>query len=71
MAIIIYATGNGHLDTVAVTDISVFQKDFIAFLGQRNQKLLDTVAESREFAPETEEILKTAIADFRDNYFKK
>ncbi len=71
MAIIIYATGNGHLDTVAVTDIAAFQTDFIKFLGERNQKLLDTVRDSAEFAPETEEALKVAIADFRDNYFKK
>jgi F-type H+-transporting ATPase subunit alpha len=71
IAIVIYATGNGYLDTVAVTDVSKFQNEFIAFLNDRHAKLLETVRDSKEFSAETEEALKLAIVDFRDNYFKK
>lgn len=71
IALIIYATGNGYLDSVAVTDIALFQDSFISFLKERHQNVLDKVRDSGEIGADSEEVLKNAIVDFRDNYFKK
>lgn len=71
MALIIYVTGNGYLDQVAVTDVALFQDSFITFLKERNTKILDAVRDSGEISAESEEALKLAVVDFRDNYFKK
>lgn len=71
MALIIYVTGNGYLDQVAVTDVALFQDSFITFLKERNAKILDAVRDSGEISAESEEALKLAVVDFRDNYFKK
>lgn len=67
----IWAATNGVMDTVAVAEISEFEKKFIKFLHERHSKVLKDINESTELKPETESALKNAATDFVGNYWKK
>ncbi|HEY9584359.1 MAG TPA: F0F1 ATP synthase subunit alpha, partial [Candidatus Paceibacterota bacterium] len=67
----IWTATNGFMDTVAVPDVSEFEKKFIKFLHERHSKVLKDINESTELKPETESALKAAADDFVKNYWGK
>jgi F-type H+-transporting ATPase subunit alpha len=67
----IWTATNGFMDSVAVADISKFEKELITFIRERHAKILKDINESTELKPETEKALKEAASDFTSNFWKK
>ena len=68
---VIFAAVNGFLDTLAVAEVSKFEKDLLAHFRRQHSVLLENIRISGELSTETEKTLKEAIADFAKNYWEK
>jgi len=63
--ILIYAGTNGYFDSVAPDQIAVISEKFLDYMEKMHEEaVLEKIKESGELAVETEEKLKSAIADF-------
>ncbi len=64
--IIIYVATNKYLLDVAVDDITRFEKEFFEFLDTKYPEVPGNIASEKVISEETEEVLKKAIAEFKD-----
>jgi len=64
---ILYAAINGYLDDVPVERITAFEQDFHRFMETNHADIGQHIATEKELKPETEEALKSAIADFKQS----
>jgi len=62
---ILYAAINGYLDDVPLDKIADFEAGFYRFMEANHPKIGDQIAKEKELKPESEEKLKTAIAEFK------
>ena len=65
---VLYALTRGHVDDVAVTDISRFEKEFIAYLDNEGKSVGEAILKERALTPEVEELLKQHIATFKKSF---
>jgi F-type H+-transporting ATPase subunit alpha len=70
-AIVIFAAGQGLLDTVPVAKIKEYEKGLIKFLKERHTKVLSELGEKAELTDEIQATLKEVIADYTNNHFIK
>lgn len=66
--IIFFALLNGFLDDVPVAACSKFETDLYQFLAANYPNIGKTIAESKNFSPETETALKTALVEFKKSF---
>ena len=64
---ILYAVGNGYLDDVEVTRVRDFEAAFHKFMASNHPEIGGSIDEKLEIVPETEEALKAAIREFKEN----
>jgi F-type H+-transporting ATPase subunit alpha len=64
----IYVATNGYLDSVAVEDISKFEKEFLDFMRTNYPEVGKAIVETKAISPETEAALKKAIAEYKDMF---
>ena len=64
---ILYAAINGYLDDVPVERITAFEQDFHRFMETNHADIQQHIAAEKELKPETEDALKSAIADFKQS----
>jgi F-type H+-transporting ATPase subunit alpha len=62
---ILYAVTNGYLDDVPVEKISAFEQGFHRFIETNHPKINQRILTDKEIKPETEEMLKSAISEFK------
>ncbi len=62
---ILYAATNGHLDDVPVAKISAFEQAFHYFMETSHPDIGKLINTDKMIKPETEELLKKAIAEFK------
>jgi len=62
---ILYAATNGHLDDVPVAKISAFEQAFHYFMETSHPDIVKLINTDKIIKPETEELLKKAIAEFK------
>ncbi len=62
---ILYAVTNGYLDDVPVEKISAFEQGFHRFMETNHPKITQRILTDKEIKPETEEMLKSAISEFK------
>jgi len=62
---ILYAVTNGYLDDVPVEKISAFEQSFHRFMETNHPKITQRILTDKEIKPETEEMLKSAISEFK------
>jgi len=62
---ILYAAINGYIDDVPLDKVINFETDFHRFMEANYFKVGESIAREKELTPETEETLKTAIAEFK------
>ncbi len=62
---ILYAVTNGYLDDVPVERISAFEQGFHRFMETNHPKINQRISTDKEIKPETEEMLKSAISEFK------
>ncbi|MGA9659341.1 MAG: F0F1 ATP synthase subunit alpha [Asticcacaulis sp.] len=65
---VIYAGTRGYLDTVAVSDVSRYEKELLSLLRTRHTDLLTTIRDKKALSAELEEQLKTVVSTFTTNF---
>jgi F-type H+-transporting ATPase subunit alpha len=63
---ILYAVINGYLDDVPVEKVRGFEEGFHRFMETSHPEIGQRIAEEKELSDETEELLKQAIAEFKE-----
>ena len=61
---IIFAGSNGYLDSIPPTEVHVFEHDLFSALD-REEKILTTIRETKDFSDETKASLKSFIDNFQ------
>lgn len=65
---IIYAAVNGYLDDIEMERVARFEEQFHRYLDQHQPKLAAIINETGQLADETEEALKQAILEFKEQF---
>jgi F-type H+-transporting ATPase subunit alpha len=65
---VIYAGTNGYLDTLAVTQVRPFLRGLREYLSSRVPRYGDIIRESNTLSTESEELLKTALVDYKNDF---
>ncbi|MGY2794843.1 F-type H+/Na+-transporting ATPase subunit alpha [Thermostichus sp. MS-CIW-36] len=68
---IIYAGTRGYLDDIPVEKVSSFKHGLLAYLGTTHPKYGEIVLSTKQLTDEAEEILKTAITEFKQSFVAK
>jgi F-type H+/Na+-transporting ATPase subunit alpha len=66
--LILYAAINGFLDDVAVNKLAAFEPEFHRFMEANYTEIGKSIREQKEISPETEEVLKKAIQEFKQGF---
>ena len=61
----IYTGVQGYLDDLAVGDVRKFLEGLRAYIKSNKQQFATDVASSKKMSPESEEILKAAITEYK------
>jgi F-type H+-transporting ATPase subunit alpha len=64
---ILYAVVNGYLDDVEMAKVPDFEAAFHKFMASNHPEIGGAIDEKREIVPETEETLKAAVREFKEN----
>jgi len=62
---ILYAAINGYVDDIAVDEAIAFEADFHRFMEANHPEVGEAIAGEKEISAGTEEVLKSAIAEFK------
>ena len=62
---ILYAVVNGYMDDIPVEKIAAFEQGFHRFMETNHPEIGKGIATDKEINPETEEVLKSAILEFK------
>jgi F-type H+-transporting ATPase subunit alpha len=62
---ILYAVTNGFLDDVSVEKVISWEENFHQFMGTNHPEIETKINKELELKPETEEVLKAAITEFK------
>jgi len=68
---IIYAGTRGYLDDIPVEKVSSFKQGLLSYLGTAHPKYGEIVLSTKQLTEEAEEILKTAITEFKQSFLAK
>ncbi len=68
---VIYAGTRGYLDDIPVEKVSSFKQGLLSYLGTAHPKYGEIVLSTKQLTEEAEEILKTAIAEFKQSFLAK
>jgi F-type H+-transporting ATPase subunit alpha len=64
---ILYAVTNGYLDDVPIEKIAAFEQAFHRFMETNHPELGQRITADKEITPETEDVLKKAISEFKQS----
>ncbi|ALV21692.1 MAG: F0F1 ATP synthase subunit alpha [Carnobacterium sp.] len=65
--LIFYALTHGFLDTISISELGRFEKEFYEYVGNQHQEIIDEIAETKDL-PDSEKI-DAVINEFIDNFF--
>lgn len=65
---VLYALTRGHVDDIAVEEISRFENEFVAYLDNEGKEVLEAILKEKTLTPEVEELLKKHISAFKKNF---
>jgi F-type H+-transporting ATPase subunit alpha len=65
---ILYASINGYIDDVPVDKITAFESGLYSYMETNHPEIGKAIREQKEIKPETENALKTALAEFKKGY---
>ena len=65
---VIYAGTRGYLDTIPTADVGRFERELLARLHSKHQKLLDKIRTGKELKADIESDLKEALASFVSSF---
>jgi len=64
---ILYVAINGYLDDIAVDQVGAFETNFHRFMETNHPEVNEAIAGEKDISAETEEVLKTAIGEFKQS----
>jgi len=65
---VLYALTRGHVDDVAIEEISRFEKEFVMYLDNEGKEVLEVILKEKALTPEVEELLKKHITAFKKSF---
>ena len=65
---ILYMAINGYLDDVQVEQLSTFESRFHQSVSANHPEIGRSIAEKKDITPDTEQVLKSAIQEFKKSY---
>ena len=65
--VILYAGVNGYLDDVPIEKVVAFDTAFTGFMSTNHPEIGKAIADTEDLSDETEQALKTAIEEFKQN----
>jgi len=68
---VIYAGTSGSLDDIALDRVKAFEKELLEHLAKNHPGIGEKIRQSKKFEPETETMLKNAIAEFKTLFVAK
>ncbi len=68
---IIYAGANGFLDDIPAEDVVKFESEFTQFVEAKYPKIFESIVNDKKITDETDELLKTAIGEFKSTFVVK
>lgn len=66
--IVIYAATAGYLDDIPVEAVRRFETEFLAFMADKYPDVELQIAKTKDLKPETEDLLKKAIQEFKAGF---
>ncbi|NDI36839.1 F0F1 ATP synthase subunit alpha [Chengkuizengella sediminis] len=64
----IFAAVKGHLDEIAVKDITRFEEEFLSYMDANQSDILNAIKTTGEISKDTEEALNKAIESFKKGF---
>ncbi|MCJ2543264.1 F0F1 ATP synthase subunit alpha [Thermostichus vulcanus] len=68
---VIYSGTRGYLDDIPVEKVAAFKQGLLTYLGSTHPKFGEIVRSTKQLTEEAEEILKTAITEFKQSFTAK
>lgn len=68
-ALILYAAINGYIDDIPLDKVPEFESEFHKFIEDSYSELKETIAKEKDISTESENKLKSAIAEFKNERF--
>jgi F-type H+-transporting ATPase subunit alpha len=65
---IIFATINGYLDDVKVSDVQRFENELLEYVSGSKAEILDSIENEKIISDETDKALRETIADFKGTF---
>jgi F-type H+-transporting ATPase subunit alpha len=65
---VLYALTRGHVDDIAIEEISRFENEFVAYLDNEGKEALEAILKEKALTPEVEELLKRHITTFKESF---
>jgi F-type H+-transporting ATPase subunit alpha len=69
--VILYAAVNGHLDTLPVEQVKVYEEQLFAFMASRYPAVLQSIGELKDLAEDAEKVLVQALNRFTSDFLQK
>jgi F-type H+-transporting ATPase subunit alpha len=66
--LILYAVTNGHLDSVAIPQVSRWESEFLRFMRTTHAEVGTKIADSKQLDEATESALKAALEGFKRQF---
>jgi F-type H+-transporting ATPase subunit alpha len=67
-ALIIFAANNGYVDDYPVSAIRRYETELYSFIEHRHPGVFEELREKKAIAPDLEEKIRAALADFKDQF---
>ncbi|MEI7511512.1 MAG: F0F1 ATP synthase subunit alpha [Candidatus Peregrinibacteria bacterium] len=67
-SLVMYALTRGHMDHIAVEDISRFEEEFFSDLELSGKEILEAIISEKMISEKTEESLKAFLVDFKKTF---
>ncbi len=65
---VIFATVNGLLDDIEVEKMKEFEKQYLEFMTDKHQDILDKIAEEEDISEEVDKKLKEVVGEFKKGF---
>ena len=65
---VLYAGTRGHLDTIPVEDVRRFESEYLEFLRNSKQDVLEALKEKQDLDDEMDSMLKGAVEEFKKSF---
>jgi len=66
--VILYSAVNGYLMDIEVSKVREFNEKLVQYISANYPQIFDSIKETKDLTPETEELLKKVIVEFKERF---